>query len=172
MLTNGLYDVVVPLWRDLDLYAFVTGVKLGLNFLKELLDRILNADRNAALDLVSHAAEMPPERNAQLFWLRGPSRRSRSRPLTFDGRGPFSSRPRHRPQLQILCRRPSVRGSFRSLPMPNRSIRPSSPAIRRTSPRPSLPRLQRPRHAPKLSAAHTCGQSSSQKNGQAAGLSR
>ena len=44
-------DVVVPTRTDLDLDASVTGVELGLDLVKKLLDRVLYADRNAAFDL-------------------------------------------------------------------------------------------------------------------------
>ena len=64
---HALDHIVIPVGRDLDLDALIAGVELGANLFQKLLDRILNADRDAAFDLGSGAAEMPPERDVKLF---------------------------------------------------------------------------------------------------------
>src|SRR5437867_3653940 len=73
MLTDGFDDIVIPTRADLYLYAFIPGVELGLDLLQKLLDRVLNADRNAAFYLGAYAADVPPERMGEFFGLKVPA---------------------------------------------------------------------------------------------------
>ena len=69
-----LFDhVIVPMRRDLDLDAAATRVQFRLNFAKKLLNGILNADRHSAVYFIPDAADVTPERYAELFCFKVPA---------------------------------------------------------------------------------------------------
>src|SRR5687768_3389809 len=90
--------VVVPMGCDLYFYPLVACDQLGPDLFAKLLDRILNADRNAAADGLIHPAEMPPKRNAELFRLEVPAGG-----LDPGLRHPVAAGPLHQTK-NVLCR--------------------------------------------------------------------
>src|SRR5947207_3170649 len=65
----------VPARLDLDLDALVAGGQLALDLFEELGGRVLYADGDAASDLRLHAAEVPPQGDAQTLRLQVPAGR-------------------------------------------------------------------------------------------------
>src|SRR5689334_5748008 len=74
LFAHAFDDLEVPTGFDLDLDALVTGVDFLTNLCKQLVGRILNANRNAGRDLRSSAAEMFPQRHARVLCFEIPAR--------------------------------------------------------------------------------------------------
>src|SRR5215469_11059774 len=56
-----LEDVEIPAGLDLQLDAPIAGIEFSLNFLQQLLGRILNANRDAAGDFLARTAQQLPQ---------------------------------------------------------------------------------------------------------------